>query len=107
MRRIFPRRSLVLPADLLASYCWWPGISFNGAKLLLTYLTPGSLNGVELSPVERYNKPSPPNAIEPPVWQHISRCACTSRITFSEDISNESFLKVKRDNRFTELSTGL
>src|SRR6516164_7372536 len=104
MRKIFPRRSFEFPADLLASYCIGPGLSFNGAKPLLTYLTPGSSNGVELSPVDKYKRPSGPNAIEPPVWQHISRCACTSRITFSEAMLIESFSNVKRDKRFTELS---
>src|SRR5690606_20655796 len=94
IRRIFPRRSLVLPDDLLASYCCFPGKSFRGAKPLFMYFAPGSLKGVALSPVDKYNKPSGPKAMEPPVWQQISRCDHTSRITFSVAMSSVSFSKV-------------
>ena len=45
--------------------------------------------------------------MEPPVWQQISRCDLTSRITFSVEFNKVSFLKVNLDKRLTAVSAGL
>jgi hypothetical protein len=78
-----------------------------GPKPLLTNFTPGSSKGVELSPAEKYNRFPGPKAIEPPVWQQISRCDFTSKTVFSVLRSMVSFLNVNLDKRLTELSEGL
>ena len=42
MRSIFPRKSFVFADERRASYCCFPGISFNGPNPLLIYFAPGT-----------------------------------------------------------------
>src|SRR5690349_3121458 len=96
MRKIFPRRSLVLDDDFCASNGLRPARSSDG-------LNPFDSKGDVLSPVDKKRFPFASNVNDPPVWQQVSRCVGTSRITFSDAISNLS-VKTNRDRMLAVFS---
>lgn len=96
MRRILPRRSLVLPAERWASKTGLrSGRSSMGVK-------PSDWKGLESSPVDRYRFPAASKSMSPPTWQQMPRVAWTSRIFFSLAVSRvPSALRTKRERRLT------
>src|SRR6187549_1138173 len=90
MRKILPRKSFVLADDFCASNGDLPSRSSEG-------LNPSDSKGLELSLVDKYKLLPGPKAIDPPVWQQVSRCVSTSSIFFSDAMSILLPSKVKRD----------
>ncbi len=96
IRKILPRRSLVLAAVRWASNAGLRLVRSSSGEY------PADSNGLVSSPVDRYRLPAASKSMSPPAWQQMPRSAGTSRMsTLLDWLSVKSALSVNRESRLT------